>query len=96
MCPFLLPASLGHGFPLHGGAPARIALFSERLAQGAARLLRNPRFAPPLAGSSRRGHIALTPVDGLPSVARGAQAALFGALTQPEVGAAWASKSMRR
>jgi hypothetical protein len=78
--------SLGRKFPLHAPAAAKATLFSERLALTQARLLRHPMFAPPIAGSTRRDYVALTPLEALPAAAPGAEVNVLGLLTQPEDG----------
>lgn len=77
---------MGRHFPLHASAAAKVSIFAERLALVAARLSRNPTFAPPIAGSVRRDHVMLTAVDALPTVPTGDQVNVLGVLTQPEEG----------
>jgi hypothetical protein len=43
-------------------------------------------FAPPIAGSTRRDYVALTPIEALHAAAPGAEVNVLGFLTQPEDG----------
>lgn len=77
---------------MHAAAAAKATLSSHRHELLAARLSRHEAFSTPLPGSRIRHHVALTPVDALPTAAATSEdrvahgVTLFGVLYQPEDG----------